>query len=264
MMATQNNWNSYEFRDEVTGVILRSRINRLASSSSDEAPVVILITGDGPKGSKSMSWANLPPRLEMVGIRSFLFDFAGLGYSDGTRRSLTCDAGSSNLRSAYRFLRSTICGDDVRMGAVASSFGANILLCSPDIANELHAIVLKSPAGYLPEAYANEVGRDEFRRWARIGYSEVNGYDFQVFRSALAANAYLAASRINSPCLITHGTADEIVPFAQSVVLSGLLGGDVEFVPFEDGGHGYSEEGAWERMASMYVEWLHRRLRIDV
>lgn len=258
-MSDPIEWAEFEFSDGSTGS-LRARLNQLPDRSAD-APIVMMLTGDGPKGSKSLSWANLPPLLASVGIRSFLFDFSGLGNSDGERRALTCDVGTKNLNAAFAFLRSRAGKkESMKIGAIASSFGANILLCNPIIANALSAIVLKSPAAHLPEAYFNEIGKVEFNRWRHNGFSPANGYDFSVFTSALNYNGYVGAQSIRSKCLITHGTKDKIVPFRQSVMLAACLQGQVRLELFEDVDHGYSEEGAWDRMAALYVSWLSQTL----
>jgi hypothetical protein len=219
-----------------------------------------MLTGDGPKGTKSLSWVNMPPRLLELGIASFLFDFEGLGYSTGDRRALTLSKGISNFASAMQFLRCQDWVDTDRLGVLASSFGASVLLASPVLANAFKAIGLKSPAPFLPDAYLSEVGADLFDKWAERGFLEENGYSFEVLVDALQYNGYVGAREIKVPTLITHGSDDRVVPVLQSKYLVRCLGGETRLVVFDGVGHGYSEGDAWERMAALFTQWFATRL----
>jgi hypothetical protein len=88
-------------------VFFRKRFHhdRTEIVDTSRIPLVIMLTGDGPKGTKSLSWANLPPRLASRGIASFLFDFEGLGISDGVRARLTLTKGIQNFLAAFTLLR---------------------------------------------------------------------------------------------------------------------------------------------------------------
>lgn len=246
---------AYEFRSLESGITLRARCV-LPAQGPPPYPVVVMLTGDGPKGTKSLSWANLPPRLAARGIASFLFDFEGLGFSEGERRTLTLTKGIDNLRSAIAFLRQLEWADPNRTLSLASSFGATALLLCPDIANQMKGIGLKSPAPFLADAYLSEVGTSLYDRWAEVGYLEENGYSFEVLLDSLLHNAYASARSITCPCLITHGDADAIVPVQQSKYLSRMLGGKTRLEVFTAVGHGYSEDGAWERMAKVFTDWF--------
>jgi pimeloyl-ACP methyl ester carboxylesterase len=251
-------WKDVRFEARSASGFLCGRYNLLGADAL--RPVVMMLTGDGPKGSKSASWTNLPPMLAAVGIRSFLFDFEGLGFSDGERRNLTLTRGIENLEAAFKCLKTEVAPIDISLGAIASSYGAAALLRTPSIANQFKGIALKSPAPFLAEAYYNEIGGAEFRSWAQLGYSTANGYDFGVLQDCLSHNVWQSTREITSPVLITHGTSDEIVPYAQSEILAACLAGETELDTFEGVGHGYSEPGAWDRMARKIVAWLRNKL----
>jgi dipeptidyl aminopeptidase/acylaminoacyl peptidase len=112
----------------------------------------------------------------------------------------------------------------------------------------------------LPDAYVNEIGDASFDEWRKTGYSEVNGYEFAIFLDALRYNPYESAQQIKTPCLITHGDKDEIASLRQSKYLFECFKGEKRMEIFEGGSHGYSEEGAWDRMAKMFVDWFAERL----
>jgi uncharacterized protein len=258
MSDQSHDWKTVSFLGRRGGPLLQGRYNVLGSDLA--RPIVMMMTGDGPKGSKSASWTNFPPLLANKGIRSFLFDFEGLGFSAGERRTLTLGHAVTNLEAAFAFVKANVVDKNVSIGAIASSFGATALLLSPDLANQLDALALKSPAPFLAQAYFNELGKDEFRNWIKSQHSQVNGYDLEVLKDSFRYDTWNSAKQITTPVLMTHGTNDEIVPYAHSELLASCLGGEVELDTFDGVGHGYSEPGAWDRMANRIVTWLASRL----
>lgn len=249
-----------QFKSEKSRALLRGRF--IESNIQDKRkPLVIMLTGDGPKGSKSLSWVNMPPKLEEVGISSFLFDFEGLGYSQGDRKTLSVSVGINNFKSAYNFVKNEKWVDDKRIGVFASSFGATVLLLVPEIANELKAIGLKSPAAFIADAYYKEIGSKSFDKWRKDGFIEDNGYSFDIFLDALKYNAYSTAMNIQTPCLITQGDNDEIIELQHSIYLYECLKSvDKHIEIFKGASHGYSEGDSWDRMAKIFVNWFKDKL----
>ena len=232
---------------------------RLTKSDKPTAPVILMATGDGPKGSQSLTWTNIVPKLSALGFRSCLFDFRGLGLSDGDRRNLSIKSGVEDLSAVVKFLREEI-GNDAPIGCFASSFGASVVIAAHAIANEFSAIAFKSPASFLPESYALELSMDEFSKWMDDGYSEKLGFDVATIKSALEINLYKCAEFINTPLLVTHGTSDEIVPIYQSFLLRSYWAGECELSVYQNVSHNYSEPGAWDRMAAEVTNWLTRQI----
>ena len=103
----------FSFHSQESGTTLNARLV-VPEGSAAPHRIVMMVTGDGPKGTKSASWSNLPPLLAAAGLASFLFDFEGLGYSGGQRRTLTLSKGIDNLRSATHFLRQQPWADPTR------------------------------------------------------------------------------------------------------------------------------------------------------
>ncbi len=164
-----------EFVCKETGTLIRGRFI-IPSTEKSKLPLVIMLTGDGPKGTKSLSWVNIPPKLCELGIASFLFDFEGLGYSDGNRKLLTITKGIANFISAFDYIKSIEWIDSNRIAIFASSFGANAALLCPSIINSCKVIGLKSPSCFLPDAYLNEIGHSNLEKWISDGYLAENGY----------------------------------------------------------------------------------------
>lgn len=249
-----------EFKSIRTGTLIRGRF--IKPDSQDKlSPIIIMLTGDGKKGSKSLSWVNMPSILCKVGISSFIFDFEGLGYSKGDRKNLSISIGIDNFKSAYRILRQFDWINKNRIGAFASSFGATVLLLVPEIANKLKVLGLKSPAAFIADAYYNEIGKIKFDEWRSKGFLEDNGYNFKIFINALKYNVYESVLKITTPCLITQGSNDEIIPLQHTKYLYECLKSkDKHLEIFKGVGHGYSEGDAWDRMSNMFVEWFKKKI----
>jgi len=238
--------------DEYDDVKIIGRLISPKNSGKGKSPVVIYLTGDGPKGSKSLSWTNFPPRLEKYNVSSFLFDFEGLGYSTGERKDLSLTKAKKNLEAAYSYLCNHHKIDSSRICAFGSSFGAAALLASPKLANSLKLICLKSPAPILSEAYINEVGIERFQKWEENGYLDYIGYNFSVFEDSLKYDLIGLASEIQTQCFISQGTADNIVNPAHSLMLKAAWKGYCEIKLFQEASHGYGENNNWEMMAQYF------------
>lgn len=237
--------------------ILRGRF--IQPENTMNLPVVIMLTGDGPKGSNSLSWVNIPPRLAKLGIASLLFDFSGLGNSEGNRKELTLSKGIEDFKIIFEHLKKHSWIDNSKIAIMGSSFGACVALMCPSIMNECKVIGFKSPSTFLPDAYYNELSLETFNNWRQTGYCEENGYDFSVFLDPFKHNVYDGLKQINSKCLITHGNKDEVVPYQQSIFLKELLAGNVELITFENGDHGYSGKN-WEKMALIFENFYKSEL----
>lgn len=248
--------------DKDSTSMLRARIHVPQNTSNARFPLVVLLTGDGPKGTQSLSWTNIPPMLAKQGIASFLFDFQGLGYSPGQRRHLTLSRGLENFRRAISTARKQPEIDESKIGIFGSSFGGNIAILYAAEDSDIKCIGLKSPVSFYPESFVAEFSRQLVEEWETNGYIETIGFDYAFYTDSFRYNNYAAASTIKCPCLITHGDADSVVPLRQSQFLRDALVSAKErrLNIYHGVGHGYSEPGAWQRMAEEFVEWFQTHL----
>jgi alpha-beta hydrolase superfamily lysophospholipase len=225
----------------------RSAGTRLAGKFLAGDPAVnwtiILLTGDSKKGTLSDTWTGAVSTLRESGFGLFLFDFHSQGRSEGDRRELTLSRGVQNLEDALPLAREL--SPHASVGYFASSFGAAVLLAAMDSIPAPQAITFKSPAVVLAEAYEREHGSMEaMERWRSAGVSEVNGLSYAAYADARAYELYEQASSITCPTLIVHGTADEIVPVAQSRRLANAIGRNARLVEIPHGDHNYKTPGA--------------------
>jgi len=222
-----------------------------------------MLTGDGPQGTKSATWVNIPQMLAEHGVGSFLFDFEGLGHSDGQRRNLSLSVGLSNLKDAMLILSQQPKVDQERIAIFGSSFGGNIAILHTADTASIRCLGLKSPVSFYPDSFYGELGDVRMSRWAEERYLDDIGFNYEFYLDAFRYNTYDAAMRIHCNCLITHGSADKVVPLVQSKHLAAaLVNAPSKELRILDGvGHGYSEPGAWDQMAALFVWWFVEQLR---
>jgi dipeptidyl aminopeptidase/acylaminoacyl peptidase len=255
-----SNIKNIEFICTATQTILRGRfVFPGISTPSARIPLITMLTGDGPKGTKSSSWTKLPSRFAERGIATFLFDYEGLGFSDGSRAELTLTKAIQNFRSAFSLASGQPWADASRLALFGSSFGATVSLLAPEITNRVKLLGLKSPASFLAQAYINECPSGGLDEWLNTGLSKT-GYKIEVLKDSLNYNVFKSAREIKTPILITHGAKDTIVPIYQTKLLCSCLTARYNLEVFEDAGHDYSEGDTWERMASTFGEWFSKEL----
>ena len=200
--------------------------------------------------------------LSEKGIASLTFDFSGLGDSEGDRRELTLEKGIDDFKAVIKLIDEIDAVDTDRIGVFSSSFGSSVVVASREF-QDIKAHGFKSPCAFLPDAYLNEISDESAENWKTSGYCSENGYNINVLYNPMKYNIYRDSSNISSSCLITHGLNDEIVPFRQSQLLqSQLLASsiDVELILIENCDHGYTQDGKWEYMANLFVDFFVSKL----
>jgi pimeloyl-ACP methyl ester carboxylesterase len=217
---------------------------------------IVFLTGDSNKGTLSDTWTGAVSALREDGLGLFLFDFHSQGRSEGDRRELTLSRGVQNLEDALAVAREL--SPEASVGYFASSFGAAVLLAAMHAIPAPHAITFKSPAVVLAEAYEREHGSLEaMERWRSAGVSDVNGLSYAAYADARANELYEQASSITCPTLIVHGTADEIVPIAQSRRLAHVIGCNARLVEIPHGDHNYKAPGAMNTLLNETVRFFN-------
>jgi dipeptidyl aminopeptidase/acylaminoacyl peptidase len=233
------------------GITLRASSTRIKKESGkSEKAVVLMATGDGRKGSQSSSWAPLTTAVLQSGAAVFIFDFQGLGLSDGTHSELTISAGVTNLRDAVFTLRRLEWAAGAKIGGLGSSFGACAMLILQGLESPFHVLGLKSPASFLPEAYENEHGEEGMQSWAKTGTSDVTGYSYATYLDSFKHNIYAYSRTISCPTMIVHGSADTIVPISQSFRLARALPNCIALHVLNGVNHDYKQPGALETLAA--------------
>ncbi|AUW45880.1 alpha/beta fold hydrolase (plasmid) [Rhizobium ruizarguesonis] len=227
-------------------------------NSVRDCPLVVLLTGDGPNGSKSSTWPNLTKKLNDRGLATFLFDFSGLGNSPGVYRELTLSTGCLNFRGVMEFLKAGD-HDHNRVGAIGSSYGGNVILLEGADYPAVKAIGLKSASAFLPEGYVAQYGAAEVDKWAREGFSEEIGLNYSAVLDSLMHNTFERASKIQAPVRFVHGTADSAVPIRHARDLVKLMP-NATIHEIDGADHWYAEGDEWEQMADNLADFMKEKL----
>lgn len=231
----------------------------MPEGSSSNFPLVVLATGDGPNGSMGQTWRQFVPLFKKIGIGTFLFDFSGLGHSPGVYKDLTLTVGRRNFRDVMSYLSQHGAHNRSRVGVVGSSFGGNVALLEAANFPEIAAVGLKSASTFLPEGYERELGSDKMVEWASSNFLEEVGHTYDIVEDALFHNTYEAASRIECPVHIVHGTADSSVPIRHARDLLRILKNG-SMLEIEGADHWYAEGDEWPRMANDILGFMAKAL----
>jgi len=228
--------------------------------ASESSPVVVMATGGSKNGSLSQSWTNFPVVFETYGLSSIVFDFAGQGESEGDRRSLTLTKGVQNLSDVLEHISHWDWINSDKLALMGSSFGGNVVLdyLASEQAMRICGASLKSPCIDLRESYLQELGSEGMRAWQQNGFSAATGLGWEVIEDADASDLANRLHRITAPLLITHGTADESVPIAQSRKIRDRAGGKVDLLEMKGTNHHYSDRNDWDRMAAIHATWIKK------
>lgn len=217
--------------------------------------LILILTGDGSKGSKSSTWLQLVPALVNIGVGVVTFDFYGLGESQGEYANLTLTKGIQNLRDVLAYINEHI--RYRRLGAIGASFGGCVLLnsvCTGYISPEF--MIFKSPASKLYEAYEHEQKTfDALLQWKKCGYSDVTGQSFNAYLDALQYDLYSRVGNIKCDTLVFHGSQDSVVPIEQSFRLS-VLNPRIHICVLKGVDHDYKQNNAMEAFLSGCVSFI--------
>ena len=219
----------------------------LPEQFDSKTPLFFVLTGDGPKGTKSATWQPILNTLAERNVAFFIFDFHSQGLSKGDRNELTLSLGTKNLYDAFSIILKEIDLDTRPIGAVGSSFGGSVILNSPKFLKKLSFLILKSPASCLFEAYENELQNfEELWLWKKTNINPETGLSYKAYIDALKCNLYQNTYIITYPTLIVHGGSDTLVPTIQSRRLALSIGDNVTLKILPNVNHGYKEDGASE------------------
>lgn len=234
-------------------------------NSPRPAPVVVLVTGDGPDGTKGQTQASLKEALLAKNIGVFMFDFQGLGGRPGDSKLLSLSRGIQDLEEAISELTYLPGVDFNRSALFASSFGASVCLASPSLLKDFKAFIFKSPAVCLADAYLHGLTPESLSHWRASGFHEGYQRDISVLLDAVNYSGYQTAREFQKPCLILHGLADQDVPPIQAEALATCWGQAISPKPLAEldlipgVGHRFDPE-IWPTYLAKSVSWLQKHL----
>jgi pimeloyl-ACP methyl ester carboxylesterase len=233
---------------ESNGVELVGQLHRNTPEGSTDA-VVIILTGDSPKGTTSKTWDPMVEILLDIGLVVFAFDFHSQGRSSGDRQDLNLTLGKQNFLDAYSELGNQLDLTHAKIGLLGSSFGGAVVLAAYNSIPHCDSIAFKSPASFLAESYETEHGFPHgMSEWKSKEISPITGIHYSAYLDALHYNLYTPCLAISCPVLVVHGIDDTIVPIGQSRRLHHLIGEGCTLLELPGVMHDYKQPGAPEEL----------------
>ncbi|OIO25514.1 hypothetical protein AUJ14_04085 [Candidatus Micrarchaeota archaeon CG1_02_55_22] len=233
----------------------------------DESPgshrAVVMAHGLGShKGSTF--YAQLAPRLVEKGISCLRVDLYGHGESTGDFEKLTPSKAVQDLVAAVRYLFTK---GYSRIGLVGSSFGGNAALLAAAQLPDTAALVLRAPVSDYASLWRERLSAKELEEWRTTGkrhYGSFEGRNYQLgycyYEDSVSLEEYVKAETVSVPTLLLHGTADDVVPIAQSRKLAKHLP-NCELIELDSANHRLDgPNNAFETAVTLSAEFLGARV----
>ncbi|REJ91653.1 MAG: alpha/beta hydrolase [Planctomycetota bacterium] len=198
-------------------------------------PRAVVLFAHGNAGHLAHRAESLRILRDRHGLSAMCFDYRGYGRSDGkpSENGLLMDA-----RAARKWLaeRTGVAETDIVLMGRSLGGGVVTELAAEDGARGL---VLASTFTSLPDVGAEHVP------WLSPRVVMVNRF-----------NSVEAIERYNGPVLISHGDADELIPFEQGERLFAAAPGPKEFVRIPGGGHNDPQSEEYREALDRFIDAL--------
>lgn len=219
-----------------------------------------LLVHGGPGGVKegpSNLYVDIAEQLANAGIASVRFDFLGAGESSGSYERMTITSQAEELRAVIEYVRSHLQPRSIAL--VGESYGGTISILGLG-GTKFSALVLLWPAIWLLDnTFQSFVTPEKMKLAAKQGYIEEEGERIGLpFLKELIAveNVSSGLDGVSLPTLFVHGTADQEVPYQQSVRAAELLSGPKKVLLVPDGDHCLEQASEREIVYREVVDWL--------
>ena len=208
------------------------------------------------EGTKSVRMAE---GLAALGIDALRFDFSYVGESEGEFLDLTVSGEVEDLAGAWAFARRRAGGP---IGLIGSSLGGTVALLFAAQEPAVAALATIAAVAY-PGRRARALPASERERWRREG-----SYDLFGIRVGAAflddverLDVPAALGSVRCPVLLTHGTADDVVPCSDADEIAARVGGTVSVRRYAGADHRFSDPRLLDRLLADLVEWTAGALR---
>jgi dipeptidyl aminopeptidase/acylaminoacyl peptidase len=213
-----------------------------------DCPLAIYCHGYGTDKNRKKGNV-LARKLPARGIALFRFDFSGSGESDGEIGDITASRLLDDLRAAYNIVINQPGIDQAKVAFVGSSFGGLVSLLGmtegPNILPTKTSVFISPATDY----------KENHRKPSAADYRS-NEFYIDIWKR----DVFGLARNIRQPCLVIHGSIDDVCFLSGSEKLVGSLpmGSRLEVIRGE--GHLYENEDNFNRMMTLTVDWLKEKL----
>jgi uncharacterized protein len=209
-------------------------------------------------GTKALRMAT---EFAAAGCHALRFDFSYVGESEGEFADLTVSGEVDDLVGAWRFVRERIRGP---VGIVGSSLGGLVALLFAAEEPAVTAIATIAAVAH-PERFGQSLSVEERERWRRDGIYEWEGMRLRssFLDDAESLDLLSVVERIRAPLLLTHGTADTVVPCGDAADIARRAFLQPEVRLYEGADHRFSEPVLLDRLLEDVVRWMVASLEVE-
>ena len=207
------------------------------------------------EGVKSV---RLATALAEAGVNALRFDFSYVGESEGDFVDLTVSGEVDDLAGAWRFARERVTGP---LGLIGSSLGGTVALLFA--AEEPGVAALATIAAVAhPGRRARALPAAERARWRREGSYDLHG--IRVGASFLDDVEHLDVleriGAVRCPLLLTHGTADSVMPCADADAIAARVAGPCTVRRYAGADHRFSDPPLLDALLDDVKSWMTQAL----
>ncbi|MBZ9578588.1 alpha/beta hydrolase [Patescibacteria group bacterium] len=226
-------------------------------------PLVVICHGFGATKTRRRL-VRLARVLAKKKIASFRFDFEGCGDSEGKLEIATVENETQDLDLALGYVLKQKNIDKKRMGFIAESFGAVVVL-KYVVQNNFSAktLVFWSPAFYQKKLIPFWHTKNDLKKWKKRGYLIRKDKKFGIgyLKENEKKDYTPLLSQVQIPILIIHGKKDETVPikFSRQLVKDYK---NIKLIALPKAGHKFDENYyIQKRLIQNTVRWLKNLLK---
>lgn len=203
------------------------------------------------EGTKSVRLADA---IAAAGVNALRFDFSYVGESEGAFADLTVTGEVEDLAGAWAFLRARAAGPTALIG---SSLGGTVALLFAAEQAGVAAVATIAAVAY-PGRRARALPAAERARWRREGHYDFNGMQLgTAFLDDIEGLDVLdRVGAVRCPVLLTHGTADEVVPVDDAAALAARIAGPCAIRRYEGADHRFSDPALLDAMLADVTVWV--------
>jgi pimeloyl-ACP methyl ester carboxylesterase len=208
------------------------------------------------EGVKSV---RLATALAARGINALRFDFSYVGESEGRFLDLTVSGEVEDLAGAWAFTRRRLRGP---IGLLGSSLGGTVALLFAAEQPEVAALATIAAVAH-PGRRARALPAAERARWRREGAYDLHG--IRVGRAFLddveRLDVQARIGAVSCPLLLTHGTADEVVPPSDADAIAARVAHSCTVQRYEAADHRFSDPVLLGVLLEDVTDWMVEALR---
>jgi pimeloyl-ACP methyl ester carboxylesterase len=208
------------------------------------------------EGVKSVGLAD---RLHAAGCDVLRFDFSYVGESEGEFADLTVSGEVEDLAGAWSWMLGHVSGP---IAIVGSSLGGTVALLFAATESGLSALATIAAVGD-PRRLAHQLTDAEREAWRRNDSHQLYGMRlrFSFLQDVEQVDVLAIVPRIRCPLLITHGTADAIVPCDDAQSIADRASASTTVLHYEGADHRFSDPGQLHRLLDDIATWTIAHLR---